>query len=313
MKSLVIRTGINTYRYLVRKMKKGLTPDALLTITQGNYTDYVDRVSHRPMFSKHFLLEIYYESESQYLEFIQNALASKWVQCVIYVSNKEAYEQLQKVLAKYDILFYDSYQAPDSVLLDYIQKSLYEQSDGKLKASLDVAKYIRRRVRFQEFLLDSKLEYLARTDLSKAAIDKAIPKYRGVKLATLPYHFFKAEKKREVASFLVRYKNNIDIVYKPIIKFVDTWLEMYDFYLTGELNETNYLAWMESHGRTFQIKYDYQMQRWLELLSLYSYEKVLTIRMLLESESGHSNYKKTVLLTKLLRSAQYEQHRSILE
>lgn len=313
MKHIAIRTGINSYRYTVQKLKSKLTPDAILMVTHDNYQELAERLKHRPMFSKYFLLEIHFESDSRFLEFITNCMHSSWIQCVIYASNKEGFEQLQQKFRREDIIFYDSYQTPDSILIKYIQQAVWDLSNKTIKLDKATATHIRNRVKFQDYLLDGKLELLVHTDFSKATINKMIPKYRGVKLATLPYHFFKAEKKREVAGFLVRYKNNIDTLYKPIVKFVGIWLELYEFYFTGELSSTNYIDWMAAHGVEYEIRYDYQIQRWLDLLAMYSYEKVLVIKMMLDEASEQSSYKKTLLLLNLLRSSNYEQTRHLLK
>ncbi len=301
MKHVIIRTGVGCYRYLVDSMRKKAR-SASISLTKSNFEQYKDKLAYKPMFTPYYMVEAIYATDSKYSDYIVKTLASSpWIQLVVYVDKREDFESLQGSMRHLDVLFFDSYSVDDSYMIKYIQKHVWEISGHTKKLSFDTAKYIRRRVKFQDYLLDSKLELLCHTDFSKQDIRKIIPAYRGVKVSTFPLHFFKGDHKGEIASFLVRYQRSIDYLYKPTLEFVQTWLTLYEKYLSGEISPVNYTQWMLINGESFGIRYTYQMDNWMSLFSMYSYDLVLLIFSQLYSHRNDTSYLKTLVLYKLLR------------
>lgn len=302
MKGVVIRTGINCYRYLVESLRAKAGKSAQISASLDNYRHFTDKLSHKPMFSKYYLVEVNYKDDSNYLDWIHKVLLmSPWVQTVIYVDSRDDFDNIKEELRSYDLLFYDSYSVSDEYLAKYIRKYLYIASDRRIKIDMDTAKYIRKRIKYQDYLLDSKLDLLIHTDLSRKTIQRIIPKYRGVKVSTFPLHFFKQDKPREIGSFLSRYQGSISYLYKPMMDFISLWLELYQEYLSGQLSPMNYLAWLSVSGAKYDIKYRYQLENWMFLLERYSYELVLTYRDLLYRHRNDSDFIKTLTLFKLMK------------
>ncbi len=301
MKHVVIRTGVGCYRYLVDALRKKART-ASISLTKSNFEQYRDKLAYKPMFTPYYLVEAIYDSDSKYSDYIIKSLASSaWIQLVVYVDKREAFESLQVSLRNLDVLFFDSYSVSDEYMIKYIQKYVWETSGHTKKLPFETAKYIRRRVKFQDYILDSKLELLCHTDFSRQDIRKIIPAYRGVKVSTFPLHFFKGDHKSEVAGFLVRYQKNIDYLYKPTLEFVQTWLTLYEKYLDGEISPVNYTQWMLTNGESFGIKYKYQIDNWMNLFGTYSYDLVLLIFSQLYSHRNDTSYLKTLVLYKVFR------------
>lgn len=301
MRSVVIRTGVGCYRYLVASLRKA-AGGTYTTISDTTYQQYVDKLSYHPMFTKYYLVEIVYHPDPKFDDFIFNTLLkSAWIQCVIYTDNREVFEQLQERCHKLNVLFFNSYDVSDEYLIKYIRKYVWDATDHKIKLSYDTAKYIRKRIKFQDYLLDSKLDLLIHTDFSRQTIRAMIPLYRGVKLSTFPLHFFLGDRKEEIMSFLVRYQRSIDYLYKPLVEFVTTWLQLYEKYLAGEISPMNYTQWMLVNGDRYGIKYKYQIENWMKLFNLYSYDLVTWIRTQLYFHKDDSSFFKTLFLFKLTR------------
>lgn len=302
MKGVVIRTGINCYRYLVESLRKKAGRSSQLAVNISNYRQYTDKLSHKPMFSKYYLVEVSYKDDTGFFDWITKVLLmSTWIQTVIYVDTRDDFDKLREDLRSFDMLFYDSYAVSDEYLAKYIRKYLYLASDQRIKIDMETAKYIRRRIKYQDYLLDSKLDLLVHTDLSRKTIQRIIPKYRGVKVSTFPFHFFKQDKPREIGSFLSRYQGSISYLYRPMMDFISTWLDLYQEYLSGQLSPMNYLAWLSTSGGKYDIKYRYQLENWMYLLDRYSYELVLTYRDLLYRHRNDSDFNKTLTLFKLMK------------
>lgn len=102
-------------------------------------------------------------------------------------------------------------------------------------------------------------------------------------------------------SFLVRYQHSIDYLYKPLTEFVAQWLELYKKYLEGEISPMNYTQWMLVNGESYGIKYKYQIENWMKLFNLYSYDLVLWVHTQLYYHRTESGFFKTLFLFKLAR------------
>lgn len=302
MKHLLVRTGIQTYRYVIRKMESKLTPSSVINLNTYNYLDLKEKLSHRPMFTKYYLVKITYEEDAKYLDWVCNELLTlDWIQGVVFTNTMETFEQLQKKLQKLEPVIFDCYNVDKNFMLRYITRQLFELSDGRIRLTKSKADLIRRRIRYQEVQLDSKLQILANTNCTIKIIERTIPRYRGVKLATLPYHFFSGSKQGEVAGFIGRYMHSSEYVYDPIHEFANTWLELYEHYLSGELAPTNYLDWMLANGEKYKIKFPYQMERWMGLLRSHGYERVLTIKLELDAHAKDNDFGRIFTLYKLLK------------
>ncbi|MEG2262765.1 MAG: hypothetical protein RSC68_00155 [Acinetobacter sp.] len=284
-------------------MKKRAGASSSVVITHENYIRLQDKLLRKPMFSKYYLVEITYYDDTKFNEWItKKLLASPWVQAVIYTSTAEEFETAYTSLKPFNVAVFDCYNISKELLMQYIYAQVYELSAGTIKLSSYKVDIIRRRVKYQEHILDTKLSLIANSNATIKTIESLIPMYKGVKLATFPYHFFAGAKVQEVASFMLRYKHNMQSLYEPLLKFVDEWLVLYDLYTSGQLSPSNYMEWMQENGEAHKIKYSYQMDRWMILLRKYSYERLITIKLLLEGNKEKDNFDKLFIMYKILRS-----------
>lgn len=304
MRHIIIRTGINCYTYLVQSLKRKAGPSACLKVNQDNFNEFVEKLAYRPMFSKFYLVELEFTdtARGEFKKFITDRLlTSNWIQCIIYVHHTELFEELKEVYKGYDILFYNSYSVSDEYLAKYIRRYIYDATSGEQIISMELARYIRKRVKYQDYLLDSKLDLLAHAHIDKKSIRQIIPRYRGVKVSTFPYHFFRQDKESEIGSFISRYQYSIDYLYKPMISFLETWVSLYSEYLSGNLTPLNYMDWIVANGSRFSISYKYQIENWLWLLENYSYELVISYSYFLYKYRNAGDFEKTLAIYKLMK------------
>lgn len=304
MKHLIVRTGIAVYRYTVMKMKDKVGANACMYLNESNYTKYSDKVAHRPMFSRYYLVELDWEPDSRLANHvISNLFTSNYVQCIVYVSDRDAFESLEQLYSKdNNFVFLDCYNVTPEFLDAYIVRTIYDLTKGEVTLSAKKAELIRKRVRYQEHILDAKLELLAFTDLTIKTITQHIPPYRGVTISTFPYHFFMGEKKGEIAIFLTRYRRYPATLYKPLLEFMATWDELYTLYLDGEISQYNYIEWMLRNGKPYGITKDYHIERWMKLFRKHSYERFVYFNMKIQTTSSLPDYEKILLLVQIERS-----------
>lgn len=302
MKHLIIRTGINTYKYVVKRLESQVTSDAILNVWITNYESHAETIEHRPMFSTHYLLRVYYKDDKKFFNFIKGVMVYPWVQCIVYIDSAEIFESFTMELKGIPHVAFDSYTVSKDFLIKYVQQSMLDLSGGEIKLSKEKADLICTRIRFKEYELDRKLELLSHTDLSIATIKKHLIPYTGVSNKTFPYHFLMKQKQRELGTILIRNLYDIKYLYSGLLEYIDTWFELYDEYYEGHLNKNTIVEWVRVSGATYKIKQEYQAKRWLDLLEIYSYERMMYLRVLLQSKSNYSSYNKTMLLIRILRS-----------
>lgn len=281
--NIVLRTGINVFHKYLDSIESQVTKDCIIHINPHNYKEYLKAFNIKPMFSRCYLVYATVEDlEPRYLDYLVGLSVSRWVRLILTVRSREIFDALKyhKVFSKFRFL--DCYNLPKRIWHAYIRYELKLNGCPDSKITNAAVTRIRNRARYKEYVLDSVLPILARTDMSLKTINSYIQPYNGVTLQNIGAKVFDPSKAKPVADMLYKYRNYIDPIYKSLRDYLKTWFELYDEFIDGSLSEENLLSWIETKGQKYNITYDYQARQWLNSYSQYSYDFMLIAFMSLQ-------------------------------
>ena len=285
----VLRTGINVFHKYLDMLESQITRDCIINLNSRNYREYTKTFEVKPMFSRCYLVYAEVEDlEAKYLDYLIGLSASRWVQLILKVRNREIFDSLKYHKVFSSFRFLDCYNLPKKIWHSYIRYELRINGCPEEKITEAAVTRIRNRARYKEYVLDSVLPILAQTDMSLKTINSYIQPYNGVTLQNIGFKIFDPNKSKPVADLIYRYRNYIDPVYKNIRDYLAEWFKLYDEFISGNLSEDNLLAWVATTGQKYNITYDYQARQWLDSFTRYSYEFML-VAFLTVQEMAHES------------------------
>lgn len=286
----ILREGVDVFRPLLNKLERGVTQSCIVRLNMDNQASLSQQLSTKPMFSRYYLVyaEVR-ECDPKFLEYLRELSLCRWVRLVITVRGSSVFDVIKGHPFFKDFRVLDCYNVTIRVMDAYIRNSLLQNGCPPALVTATAVTRIRRRAKYKAYVLDSVLPLLAKTNLSKRVVESHISPYTGVTLQNIGEKFFDQSKQQVVASYLLRYRRNISNIYKQVQKYISTWFELYDEYITGQFCDETVMQWIDSSGHRFGITQDYQAQKWLKSFSRYSYEFMCMVLVLLEENSTASN------------------------
>lgn len=298
----VLRTDINVFHKYLDSLESKMTKDCIIHIDPHNYKDYLKSFKVKPMFSRCYLVYAAVEDlDTRYLEYLAGLSLNKWVQLILTIRNREVFDALRyhKVFASFRFL--DCYNLTKEAWHAYIRYELKVNGCPPEKITKAAVTRIRNRAKYKEYVLDSVLPILARTDMSLKTINSYIQPYTGVTLQNIGAKIFDPTKRKPVAELIYRYRNYIDPIYKSIREYISTWLTIYDDFVQGNLSEECLMTWVANSGHKYSIIYDYQARAWLDSFSRYSYEFMLLAFITMQGALHESKSAQLLCVYKIYR------------
>lgn len=298
----VLRTGINIFHKYLDALESQVTKDCIIHMDSHNYRDFTSICSVKPMFCHCYLVYATVEDlDQKYLEHLAGLSVIKWIQLILKVRSRELFDALMyhKVFSKFRFL--NCYELPKAVWHAYIRYELKVNGCPQEKITKAAVTRIRNRARYKEYVLDSVLPILARTDMSLKTINSYIQPYTGVTLQNIGAKLFDPVKARPVAELLYKYRNYIDPVFKNVKEYVSSWFKLYDEFASGALSDETLLSWLAERGNKYNLTYDYQVRAWLDSFSRYSYEFMAIAFTLLQTAQHDNKSSQLLCIYKLYR------------
>lgn len=301
-KDIVLRTGVDVFRPVLDRLESAVSQNSVKHISSMTSVNTIKALHVRPMFSKKYIIYASLsEEDPKYTNTLLELSQLSWIQLIVTVSNRAVFDSLSYDAKFKQFVFLDCYKVSNAILEEYIRYSLLKNGCNPKYITKTSITRIRRRARFRTYVLDSVLPILAKTNLSQKIVESHIAPYTGVTLSNIGRRFFEPAKKIHVARFLNRYRNYISIIFKSVKSYVESWLSLYDEYVSGRLSEETALDWLETSGEKFKIYYSYEITAWLESFSTYSYDFMLIVFVELQEASHENNNIQLLTLYKLFR------------
>lgn len=301
MKHILIRTGIDVFKYTFQDLEAKFPPSSIISVTSQNYMEKLKKLSMRPMFSKKYLVYVTLIDNSRETITAVTTLSNlKWVKLIVQTNNSDVFLELMGSLDSARWLIVNSYETSDELKEEYLRRELLALNCEPKYITDYKLKLIRRRLRYQEHKASLYLPTLASSPMTIKLIESTIPLYSGVTVSNIGRVFFEKSKHARVANLVYRYRYYIKNIYRNISDYIDTWLALYEQYITGNLNESTIDNWIVKNGKQYKIKYNYQVQQFLDSFLKISADMMILIKMQLAEHSTDSSYNKTILLIRLM-------------
>lgn len=301
-RGIVIRSGVNVFGRYVRAIESKAVRNCILTPQDGVTPALISTCKTKPMFSKYYVVHLEISKldlvDKRYIEMIKQLISFKWVILIFKISSREAFDRLRYIAPFDTFTFLDCYAVTAKVMHAYIRAELIRCGADKRYVTKTLVEHIRKRAKYKEYVLDSVIPRLAYSDLSKATVNSMIAPYRGVTVSNFGSKLFDPDKAAPVLEMLQRYSKYPDSLHKSTCDYIQTWLALYDEYVTGEFSEDSVANWLTTNGKKYGVLYGYQAKQWLRAMSTYSYEFMMLASITLRATSSSA---KTFALYKLFR------------
>lgn len=303
--NIVLRKGINVYGRYLASFEAKVTPSSIKHITANTYSNYLTAFNNRPMLSRFYI--IYAElgkmikTDHRYIDYLKALAVMPWVKLIILVDSRETFDELKYIKPFSSFIFLNCYGLSDAVLEAYICKELIAHGAEKRIVTEEVAKRIRRRARYKEYVLDSVLPQLACTRLTIRDINRVITPYTGVSLSNFGRCFFDPKKAKPISDLMMKYRRYPDNIFAAVQEYVSDWMKIYDCFHNGTLSENNAINWVETTGKSYGVTYEYQAMQWLDSFSRFSYDFMLLVLLQLQEAAGKNANTKMLALYKIYR------------
>lgn len=302
----ILREGVNVFGSVLQRLESKVTPTCIKRVDGSNYTELSKQLKVKPMFSRYYLVYANVsESDQSYFDFLNTLALSGWVQLILTVRSKAILDEVQCHRYFDDFKVLDCYNVTIDVMDKYIYDTLIQNGCDPRYVTQAAVTRIRRRAKYKAYVLDSVLPLLAQTNLSKKTVESYISPYTGVTLQNIGVQFFNPKKQDIVASYMLRYHKHITDIYKRVSAYVDSWLKLYEEYISGRLSDETVISWIDNYGKRYDIAYEYQAQKWLKSFSSVSYEFMITVFVMLQEYKNASNNLQLTALYKIFRMVSY--------
>lgn len=246
----VVLMGTSYSSFIEKIQRPKFKPDNIIGF-ETSIKVLMEHVKYEDVLSSDYLviLTVNKRNIKEVLSFLKFCESRPYVCCIIYCPMVEIFNEMIGLTKDFTLVkYFDCWRCSNEIKEAYIIKTLKEINPNIVLTD-NVVTQIRRRVKgyydFNKYL--NILAWQPGT-LTEKIVNKVIPRYSFLKVSNFSQGLFLYKSRLKLEDFddlLYHYRHNLRPIVENIKSFVKDFDSLYRDYMDGNLNEYNYLMYLE--------------------------------------------------------------------
>lgn len=297
----VFRIGNPYYNVLLDVLKNKCASSCILNVTA--YSDLgliLSKTKFQPAYSNHYLLiaEIRTKKDWQTLKtLIFPYLEIPFIKVVILTIGSDLYDLVISQMSNHNFVVhnYDTYKLDNSVKSKYILTKIKELNpECKIyKNALSTLLY---RLRGYSLDVDMFLQRLSlSSEITVKLVQDTVPIKETVNTLNFANYLFSGVELKKALQVVERYRFSTEYLLQSVHKYIETLIDFYWIYSSGEFNDITFDDWYLAHkgDAKYSVTSEYQLKTILNLLHQFTLPTLLILLDL--STSNNKNYTQKII------------------